>query len=118
MKENDEKTFCILEMWEGRILEVQGDTILANITKPKKLIPVYRKILYTHYFDEEDQKLIKPGSTFMHYFKMVHTPTGLDIRIIYKITTPWTKEELDKAKKRAAEICELLHSENTERPQS
>lgn len=104
--------FRLLQLWEGRIIEVRGKeftSIISDRTNPD--FPDEEVTLDLEEVPIDDLPLIKPGAVFywsVGYADHPGRPRVRESRIRLRRLPKWTQAELDRAKEKAEQLSTFL----------
>lgn len=107
-----ERSFQLLQSWEGRVDEVQEGEMVATIrdkTNPSN--PEEGVVISLGEVSEEDQKLVRPGAVFywsIGYEGSPGFPRRRISQIRFRRLPGWTKREIKNAEKKAEEFSGLF----------
>lgn len=104
--------FRLLQLWEGRVIEVRGKeftAIISDRTNPD--FPDEEVTLDLEEVPIDDLLLIKPGAVFywsIGYADHPGRPRVRESRIRFRRLPKWTQAELDLAKEKAEKLSTFL----------
>jgi hypothetical protein len=102
--------FSVIQKWEGKVLEVEDDMFLAELTAIKGEEDQLVAEIYLEEVDESDLPLLKPGAIFYWSIGYYKRPSGT-IRaslIRFRRLLPCNQRQLQKAREEAAKLQSLF----------
>jgi hypothetical protein len=106
-------TFSPIQEWEGYVVDVVGDHMVANLVDltAHHKFPTSRVEIPLEELDSVAAKRLRPGLIFRWAIGYLRSPGGSKSRysnIVFRDLPQWTKNELITAKKQAAEMAEYF----------
>jgi hypothetical protein len=102
--------FSVIQKWEGKVLEVEDDMFLAELTTIKGEEDQLVAEIYLEEVDESDLPLLEPGAIFYWSIGYYKRPSGT-IRaslIRFRRLPPWNQRQLQKAREEAVKLQSLF----------
>jgi hypothetical protein len=104
-------SFLLLQKWEGVVKKVGSDTFIAQLTDLSSQSEDEEAEIPIEEISLADKAMLAPGAVFYWCIGYRDTPGGQRIRaseIRFRRLPSWTLTELDKARKEAEELGDLL----------
>jgi len=112
-------TFSPVQEWEGYVVEVLDDRMIANLVdltahdrRPTSTVEIPLEEL-----DSADVRRLRPGRIFRWAIGYLRSPSGTKSRysnIVFRDLPQWTEDELITAKREAAEMAEYFSRSDDE----
>ena len=103
--------FVPLQKWEGTILQVLDDSFFARLVDLMSGGPDEEAEFPIEEVSDADRSLVEPGAVFYWNIGYIDSVSGQRTRasvIRFRRLPTWRSEELERAKRRAQRVSDLL----------